>query len=31
MESYLLFLIYFNFYRFKVYINTRFNYIIFGK
>ncbi len=30
-ENYLLFLIYLNFYKFKVYVNTRFNYIIFGK
>jgi len=31
MENYLLLLIYLNFYRFKVYVNTRFNYIVFGK
>ncbi len=30
-ENYLLLLIYFNFYRFEVYVNTRFSYIVFGK
>ncbi len=30
-ENHLLFLIYLNFYRFKVYVNTRFSYIVFRK